>query len=45
MSDEDLFIILTIAAVCGGHSYHATEVARIVFGKIKDELEKMKNVH
>lgn len=43
MSDEDLFIVLAIAAVCGGHSYHATEVARVVLGKIKDELEKMRN--
>jgi len=44
MSDEDLFIVLTIAAVCGGHAYHATEVARVVLGKIKNELKEMKNV-
>lgn len=43
MSDEDLFIVLSIAAVCGGHSYTAVEVAQIVMAKIKTELEKMKN--
>lgn len=43
MSDEDLFILLTVAAVCGGHSYHATEVARIVMENLKKMLKELNN--
>lgn len=43
MSDEDLFVALCLAAVCGGHNYAAVEVAQVVMVKIKTELEKMRN--
>lgn len=39
MSDEDLFIVLSVAAVCGGHGYRAIEVARAVLEKLKNELK------
>lgn len=39
MSDDDLFTLLVLAAVCGGNAYNAVEVARVVMENLKKELK------
>lgn len=39
MSDDNLFALLVLAAVCGGNAYNAVDVARAVMENLKKELK------